>query len=173
MTKVLQVLASLAAAAMFSGCAAASRAGDMVPGLGGDGGRSEAPRAATIGVDGDGPRIDAIAPQELQQGECGLFLWARTPDRPFVFFSKQPNNFALMRVDGKDRTFTRTGFDKLLEGRIYGEQVFQSGELTLELSFDEVEPIEGGLRVARAAISLSGVEGWRTVAPAAGLASCR
>jgi len=91
--------------------------------------------------------------QELESGECGLFLWNRTDARTFVFFQRAGEASALHHSDG-DVQLTNTANDGVLFGPFYSRSMWEFPDgRTLRLSIEPGDEIEGGQRIPNGVIS--------------------
>ncbi len=121
-------------------------------------------------------RVSALAPRDLDAGECGLFLWTRgaTGDR-LVFYSDPESETAAIAIDGEEIELRRLQVVGAEEGGRFGQQVFSNatGSIGARLSILETEEIEGGARVGSARLRVFDEDGWATVLQTAGVAGCR
>lgn len=166
--RVLILLASLAAL----GASACTTSG----GVGGSGARpdDEAAEPAT-----DGVRFGLLAENALPVGTCGMVLWTldgRAPQAIFRYVSGksgeavlngQPVAFDFVTGSGLARygVSERAAFRPRPGGAYDGATL--SVEVTFGLGFD------GGHYLERGLLAVQTADGWRTVAPVAGLAGCR
>ncbi|MBL8549592.1 MAG: hypothetical protein JNJ73_06385 [Hyphomonadaceae bacterium] len=151
------VLAGLALAAAASGTAAA------------------APDSRQTVQAGD-VRFEALPPQELRRGECGLFLWART-NSPMLLMTVigAEDSVARVRADGSQRTLPRTEFDGSPVHGQFERQVFSDGRLTLEVDvhFDANRQIRDGAIVQSGVVRVVNRAGWKTILPVGGMVACQ
>lgn len=117
---------------------------------------------------------DGLPAQELLPGECGLFLWTRSEDLKFIFFSKGGSDEALFWLDGESQALTRTGLGGEIFGQQLTEQTFRlpDGRI-MELDMTPGEKLVGGQRVPMAKIRIIDADGWATMIPAAGVTGCQ
>ncbi|MGD2131804.1 MAG: hypothetical protein PVI23_03370 [Maricaulaceae bacterium] len=132
--------------------------------------------AAAFAADGE-LRVGALPPRDLsdlEPGQCGLFLWGRTGERPLVFFFNSTTGRAAMVIDGSERALRRLEVTSSSSGARYGEQMFADigGEVTARVAIDEREDVANGARITRAVLSVSDDRGWRSVIGVGGLAAC-
>ena len=128
------------------------------------------------GVEAGDVRLEEIPPQPLEEGSCGLFLWARGDEPVLVLATFQDTNQAYIRADGDLRSLRRTRF---AGERVHGHferQIFSDGRLTLDvdLHFDTERALRDGAVVERGVIRVtSGREGWQAVVPVGGVVACK
>lgn len=119
--------------------------------------------------------FEALPPQQLPSGRCGLFLWARSAQPVFVLVAYDTPNAAYVRANGRERALERTAFEG---DRVHGQferQTFSDGHLTLDvdLTFDERRPVRDGAIVEHGVIRVVGEEGWQTIVPVGGMVACQ
>ena len=117
---------------------------------------------------------EGLPPQELQVGECGLFLWTRREQPQFVFFSKSGEETAKFWTEGREIALDRTG----LGGEIFGQQLTEqdfsdAAGKTYELRMTPGDLLVSGQRVPEATITVMDAEGWKTLIPLAGVSACQ
>jgi len=119
--------------------------------------------------------FDALPAQELAQGRCGLFLWARGAQPVFVLFASDAPAQARVRIDGRDHELRRTAFSGESSHGHFERQTFSNGRLTLEadLAFDETRPIRDGAIIERGMLRIAARDGAETVAPVGGMTACK
>lgn len=132
-----------------------------------------APAAAVSGD--ENLRIGELAPRNLGAGECGLFLWTRAASPMLVFFSNPTRGSGAIVVNGRELTLRRLDVRGGAGGERYGDQIFTtaSGDIRVELTINESEPLENGVRVPSAALNVVDEAGWNTVLTVGGLAACQ
>lgn len=111
--------------------------------------------------------------QTLAVGECGLFVWAATPSKPFILFSEAAKARGLW-YDGAQEPLT------LIEksGEIAYDQSPENSYLRpngqrLRLALSDAEMIEDGMRYKSGTLTVQTPEGWEKVMPVIGLAACQ
>ena len=120
-------------------------------------------------------RLGTLPPQPLARGQCGLFLWARRPQRSLVLFINGSEQHARLRLDGALVNARRTA---AAGDQVYGlfpEQIFVIEDLTIRLHF-EAERRDGftdGAVIPRATLSVEDATNWEVIMPAAGLIGCQ
>ena len=137
--------------------------------------RNAQPQAAEDPVAALERRIGTLSPQKLEEGACGLFLWARATRAKLVFFSESDMHEALMALDDKEARLLRTN----AEGRaVFGQherQRFLVDDLTVELNISPEmrSGIVGGAVIKQGIIRLAQADGWEYVLPVAGMIACQ
>ena len=128
---------------------------------------------AVIG-DPDGLEIGALPPRQLEEGECGLFLFTSRPSARFVFFSNAARATGEMRIDGGVVTFARTSTGGEVFDQHFAESEYRAPTqgLVLSLSLRPAGRMQGGTRVESGAIRVRKTDGWSMVVPVAGATAC-
>ena len=158
----LPVLLSLAACA--GGAARPDAAGGGLPGR--------------IVSDSEAPDPGPLAEAGVPSGRCGMILWTLAGASAVPVFRSVDDGTADMQVDGEPLALAlvgRGGEDRLgipavqqFEGRL------DSGEaVTVLVRGDWGRAFPAGAYVERAALSLTGADGWTRTLPTAGIAGCR
>lgn len=115
-----------------------------------------------------------LGPQELLEGECGLFLWSQTDVSKFIFFSKALSGEAVFAQDETPVQMTQT----MAGGDIFGQFNTRMEYITVdnravELSLVPGELLEGGQRLERGLLSVADRDGWLTKLPVLGVRACK
>ncbi len=120
-------------------------------------------------------RIGGLDRQALEDGECGLFLWAALPERQLVFFQRARDVGAQMHLDNSVQTLIRTRAEGDQIYSIFPDQSFRAGDLTITLSLatEGLQPVTKGSMVRQASLRLDDPDGWTIVLPVAGLVACQ
>ncbi len=127
---------------------------------------SETPALQTAG--------NALPPQQLEKGECGLFLWTQKAPRRLVFFAKAGESTARAYVNGQDMQLTETE----MSGNNFGQFMTQmhykplDGIGILRLALQPGEVLESGQRTEEATLYYTDAEGWETLIPVRGARVC-
>ncbi len=119
--------------------------------------------------------LEALQPQTLEQGQCGLFLWSLGERPQLVLVAYDRPSGALIHSDGRERYLSRTGFGGEQTAGHFERQTYSSGGLTLhiELSWDLTRQVRDGAVVREAQITLTDRDGWETMIPAGGMSGCQ
>lgn len=128
---------------------------------------------AIIG-DPDGLEIGGLPPRQLEEGECGLFLFTPRPTARFVFFANAARATGEMRINGDLVTFARTATDGEVFDQHFAESEYRAAAqgLVLSLSLRPAGRMQGGTRVESGAIRVRKTDGWSMVVPVAGATAC-
>jgi hypothetical protein len=121
-------------------------------------------------------RFEALSPQPLERGRCGLFLWARSSTPPILLMTVSDDpSAARVRANGSQRNLPRTRFAGTPVHGQFERQTFSDGRLTLELEvqFDEERPIRDGAIVKQGVVRVFNPGGWETVMPVGGMVACQ
>lgn len=118
-------------------------------------------------------QVGVLAPQSLNAGECGLFLWLRSSDRDLVLFSG-PDSTARMMINGQEVVMPRTSAEGAQVFAQFERQVFQGGRHTLhvDVRFERRAGMARGVVVPQGSVRLIDDGGWEMVMPVGGLVAC-
>lgn len=120
------------------------------------------------------PPRRGLPPQDLQAGECGLFLWTRRETPEFIFFSKSGTETASFWLDKEEHALSRTGVGGQVFGQQLTEQFFvMSDGRKVELEMTPGEMLISGQRIPETLVRVIDAEGFKTVIPAAGVTVCQ
>lgn len=162
MKRALCLAALLTAAFVETSCAAERSAA------------GEAPDLTAPDTEADPAALGALAQSAIPKGECGMVLWTLDENRPAPIFRYLSGKTADIVLDGAPFKLTRIktagagGFGVFESQNFTGDNgISVSVETRFSLGFD------GGSYLERGIVTVQTANGWRTVAPAAGLAGCR
>lgn len=115
-----------------------------------------------------------LGPQQLESGECGLFIWNRTAPDQFIFFARSQTGRATFKLGGE----TVTGTQIINRGSIFGEFMTEQGyaapgEAQVLLNVRPGQMLQGGQRIEGGRMTITTAEGWRTVIPVLGVRACK
>ncbi|HPE48269.1 MAG TPA: hypothetical protein PLR76_07730 [Hyphomonas sp.] len=117
--------------------------------------------------------VASLPAQDLEPGECGLFLWTVREPHQLIFFRKADSAAADGIIADK-----RTRLSAVAErGTIFGQFLTdvdyrsEAGQ-TVTISLVPGEQVEDGQRTKSAEIRVRTVDGWETIIPASGLTAC-
>ena len=105
---------------------------------------SSTPAEATIAapppsdfVSEDFLRVGALEAQELERGECGLFLFSGRPSPRFVFFGEAASGVGKMIINQEEVVFARTKGDGGVVDLHFTEQSYTSPAygLSVDITF--------------------------------------
>jgi len=120
----------------------------------------------------DAPQ-DRLAPRDLTQGECGVFVWTSDAARKFIFFSQATNPVGVWWSEKGEIQIQRTASDGPTSFEQSPEQSFilpDGGSLKVTLS--EPEDVDNGTRFKSGTIAKTTADGWEKVIPVFGVAAC-
>jgi hypothetical protein len=122
-------------------------------------------------------RFEGLAPQQLEAGRCGMFLWARAnaSDPIFILAAFDNPAEALVRPDGDRRNLPRVSFEGDPVFGHFERQRFSDGRMTLDvdLTFDDNSQINDGAVIKSGVIKLLDANGWETIVPVGGMVACQ
>lgn len=133
-------------------------------------GNETAPPAAAEAAPVSGP-IGVLAPRDLDDGECGLFLYSRRAAPQFIFYAQDGAGIARMNLDSAEVSLTRKDAARR---DLAAEQAYQGENgLRVELNLEIGEALTGGIRIPAGSLRLSQPDGWDLVVPVTGLTACQ
>ena len=132
---------------------------------------SEAAKASA----GGGAIFGQIPKPLLDKGECGLILWTLdNAERPSAVMRYMAGKEAEMIINRIPALLTLVENSGTSGFGVSEKQVFLTADgATVTVTFQFGLGFDGGSYLERGLIAYEDPEGWRTVAPAAGLAGCR
>lgn len=133
---------------------------------------SIAPNAADQAIES---RIGTLPPQTLEDGACGMFLWARDSRRNLVFFTSDRSGAARFILDDRELELPRTAADgDLVFGQYTRQQFADSGvSLRVVVRPDPGSGLIGGAVLRQGMMNIRDGEGWSLVLPVAGMIACK
>ena len=115
-----------------------------------------------------------LGPQQLDAGECGLFLWSKTDLSKFIFFSQALSGTALFAQDTRPMALEQTGAGGSIFGQFNTLMRYAARDgRTVELSLVPGDELEGGQRLESGLLTLTDSEGWVTKLPILGVRACQ
>lgn len=119
--------------------------------------------------------LEALEPQELQPGRCGMFLWTRAAQPVLVFAAFANPTEARARTNGRNRYLRRTGFGKEMVYGIFERQTFADGQITfdIDVQFDGERQMRNGAVVKEGVIRTRDANNWTSVTPVGGMVACK
>ena len=120
-------------------------------------------------------RADTLPPQELAEGQCGLFLFGMGEGHPFVVFDNERAGRALIL---HDHVIHELGVTPQPGAFVTGERfrrvyLDQSSNLVFTLTGEVGEETGSGPRLENVLLRTRAVDGSETVRPLGGVYSCR
>jgi hypothetical protein len=115
-----------------------------------------------------------LGPQNLDIGQCGLFLWGQSEGRPLQFFQNTSTKQVIIPFRAGS-TVSRRATDRPITDGFFAEQVFDVDGLTMEVSLqvEEGRNVLKGIAVPSGRIVLAESSGRETILPVVGLFGCR
>lgn len=119
--------------------------------------------------------LEGLGQQRLKVGQCGLFLWARVPERQLVLFSDVATPRATIKSGGQLITLSRSEARGERAMGLYPYQKFSSGDLnvTMNVIVEAREGLTSGAAVPRGTLRLERAGDWEAIIPVAGLIGCQ
>lgn len=145
---------SIAALTLFAGCASVANSG-----------KTQTSNAAKLD--------DRLAPRNLNNGECGIFVWTADIAKRFIFFSQADKPTASWWSKDGEIEITRRASDGISAFDQLPAQNFDipsGGRLKVTL-FDP-EDVDNGTRYKSGAITQTTIDGWEKVVPVIGMSAC-
>lgn len=115
-----------------------------------------------------------LGPQNLQIGQCGLFLWGQGEGRPLQFFQNTSTKQVVIPFRPGSNV-TRRATNRQITDGFFAEQVFEVDGLTMEVSLrvEDGRNVLKGIAVQSGRIVLAEASGRETILPVVGLFGCR
>lgn len=124
--------------------------------------------------EGDALLLTGLAESALPRGKCGMILWVLNSDRPTPVLRYVVGEKAEIAVNGAPTALTLQESSGAGGFGVFEKQTFTSEQgLNADVTFRFGLGFDGGSYLERGLISLESENGWRLVAPAAGIAGCR
>lgn len=131
------------------------------------------PRRSTVPETLRGPALASLPAQNLEPGECGMFLWSFQTPHNLIFFRKAGESTAISVLTGVEVPLKVTSESGKVFGQFMTETIYQTakGE-PVRIVIVPGELIQDGQRTQSAEIRFQTREGWETIIPASGLSAC-
>jgi hypothetical protein len=144
-------------------------------GCAGGGPKAEGVAVAASESGGEAYILQPLEAAALPKGDCGMILWTLDEDRPAPIFRYVAGKSAHIRIDGAAIELAPEGVGGGAFGfGVYERQRFLSGDgIKVEVEARFSLGFDGGSYLERGLVSVVSPDGWRSVAPAAGVAGCR
>lgn len=118
--------------------------------------------------------LGKLSNASLPAGSCGMLIWMMDGDAPTPVFRYVTGAAGQITVSGKTVELARIETEGASNFGVHEHQKFTSGAgMTVDLRVEFGTPFEGGLWLQNGLVAIESVDGWRTVAPVAGVAGCR
>lgn len=115
-----------------------------------------------------------LGAQNLERGECALFIWSKTDASRFIFFQKAETGVATLKIGSETVTATQTMNRGSIFGQFMTEQGFAApGGEQVVLRVQPGDDLDGGQRIQSGNLTITAAEGWRTVIPVLGVRACQ
>ncbi|PWE17107.1 hypothetical protein DDZ18_10435 [Marinicauda salina] len=153
--------ATLAAILLLTGCA-------QIPGAA----PNVAPAEPAAGAE---TRLEQLPPQQLAEGECGLFVWTRAQPHRFILFENESRGMARILHDARILNIATHGGPAAFSTGTPVERTYRDAEngLIFTLEGEAGEPTAAGVRLQRGLLRTRLADGAEIVAPVLGVRSCR
>lgn len=117
--------------------------------------------------------LGTLSPQELETGQCGLFLWTNASEPRLVFASLNDGN-ASMIINGENLEFTRSAAEGQEHYGQFELQSFIGADMSVKLNMviERRTSIVDGAAIPSATLRVTEASGWETVVPVGGLIGC-
>ncbi len=113
--------------------------------------------------------------QDLDKGDCAIFLWEDSRERPLVFFQKAQSSDALIYSNGETIVVRRSMADDQAMPGLYARQQFKLDQqtITVRLTIDDNRNVIEGVRIPAGVINHAMTNGEAIVRSVSGLFGCR
>lgn len=134
-----------------------------------------APQAPVRAASQEGGRIDALPPQNLPDGECGLFFWTSASPHRFIVYENESRRAVKLVHDGE---IIELGVVAQTVDMIVGDSFERlypapSHNLVFSVTGTIGERTRSGTRIERALLRVEQPSGAEIVQPVLGLRTCR
>jgi hypothetical protein len=121
-----------------------------------------------------GAAFGQLADASLPPGSCGMILWTLDAQSPVAIFRAIAGGGADLAPDGLQRSFRLDAAEGVSRYGIFERQEFIAEDgARLDVSIEYGLGFDTGIYIERGLITYLKQDGWRSVAPVAGLAGCR
>ena len=135
--------------------------------------RSVAPANAS-NVASQGPAFGPLVDASLPPGNCGMILWTLDAQSPVAIFRVVAGGAAELAPDGRQQSFGLASANGVSRFGVFERQEFIAEDgARLDVAIEYGLGFDTGIYVERGLITYVKPDGWRSVAPVAGLAGCR
>lgn len=119
--------------------------------------------------------LRGLPPQNLEPGDCGLFLWSQTGASKFIFFRRAGEGYARLLIGEENTPLIATDFSGDLFGQFFTKQEYdaQNSSLKVDLEFTAGEDLIDGARISSGRFRITDPDGWVTTIPVLGVRACR
>lgn len=116
---------------------------------------------------------DRLTPRNLNNGECGIFVWTADNAKRFIFFSQADKPTASWWSKDGEIEISRRASDSISAFDQLPAQNFDipSGG-ALKVALFDPEDVDNGTRYKSGAITQTTVDGWEKVIPVIGMSAC-
>lgn len=115
----------------------------------------------------------SLPAQDLEPGECGLFLWTAQEPHRLIFFRKADSASADGILSSKRTTLSVVAERGTIFGQFLTDVDYRSDDgQSVIVSLVPGEQVEDGQRTKSAEIRVRTSDGWETIIPASGLTAC-
>lgn len=118
--------------------------------------------------------LTALPDSALPKGKCGMILWTLESERPSPVLRYVAGEKAEIAINGAPAALTLEDVSGASGFGVFESQTFTNeAGLSAAVTFRFGLGFDGGSYLERGLISVEADNGWRIVAPAAGIAGCR
>lgn len=140
----------------------------------GAGPEAAARRDASPRPPAEGVVLGALTNAALPKGACGMVLWSLDEEKPAPVFRYLSGKAGEIFVDGKPVALERVDASGASAYGVFENQTFRAESgLKVDVAVHFSLGFDGGSYLERGLVTVETEDGWRTVAPSAGLAGCR
>lgn len=178
MRRVSPILRAIAILSIIAGATACStskseavRAQQIADG---SGARNKQDPPASEPIGSGGVVLGTLANATLPTDACGMLIWMLEGATPTPVLRYVSGDAAQVAVAGEILELARIENSGDSKFGVYEKQRFTSGVgLTVDISVEFGTPFEGGAWLQNGLVAIESADGWRSVAPVAGVAGCR
>lgn len=118
---------------------------------------------------------NGLPSQQLDKGQCGIFLWGDGQGRPLVFFQQAGRDAAAAFYDDAAHTLTRSSAEGEVIAGFFAQQNFTAGtdDVRLKMQVEPARNVVEGIRIPSAVITITKANNAQTIMAASGLFGCQ
>lgn len=119
-------------------------------------------------------KLTSLPAQNLEPGECGLFVWTSGAERRFILFSQTGTGAGVWFSEGAIQNLSIGSQSGLLANGQFPKTTYVTPEGTnLSASLEDREAITDGTRFKSGTLKITAKDTWERVTPIVGLSACQ
>lgn len=115
-----------------------------------------------------------LPPQEMNKGECTIFLWAKQDNRPLVFTQNIATDQAKVLVSGQALIMKRDQASEAVLPGFYARQHYVGNNVILDIRLvpDEGRNLYEGIKIPNGIMTVKNADKSETIISVSGLLGC-